>query len=136
MATKIIKALVDGIVQNIEVEVITSPEQPLSYEERLDTLEDKHNVIIADGNFLVGNGTEDMEEITPEEVLEHINGASVMTMTTSEFEALGESEHNANTLYMLTDSENEENTSIPVFSVSGTTLVIGNAIQMAEGETF
>ena len=39
MATKIIKAWIDGAVQEIEVEDIVSPEQPLSYDERLDALE-------------------------------------------------------------------------------------------------
>ena len=39
MSTKTIKALVNGVIQNIEVEDIVSPEQPLSYEERLDALE-------------------------------------------------------------------------------------------------
>lgn len=105
MATKTIKAWINGAIQEIEVEDIISPEQPLSVEERVDKLEDKHEVVIADGNFLIGNGTEDMEEITPDEVLEHINGASVTTMTTAEFEALEET--NANTLYMLTDAEEE-----------------------------
>lgn len=103
MTTKIIKALVDGVIQNIEVEDLTSPEQMLSPEERLDALEDKP--IITDGNFLIGNGTDEMEEITPEEVLSHINGANVTTMTTAEFEAMSDDDVNANTLYMLTDSE-------------------------------
>lgn len=105
MVTKIIKALVNGVIQNIEVEDITSPEQPLSYEERLDTLEGKHEVVFTDGNFLVGNGTNELEEITPDDVLEHINGASITTMTSDEYEALEET--NANTLYMLTDLEDE-----------------------------
>ncbi len=39
MATKTIKAWVNGTVQNIEVEDIVSDPQPLSYEERLDVLE-------------------------------------------------------------------------------------------------
>lgn len=103
MATKTIKALVNGVVQNIEVEEMTSPEQPLSVEERVDTLEDKHEVVVTDGNFLVGNGTTDLKEMTPEETLEHINGATVATMTSAEYEALTET--NANTLYMLTDAE-------------------------------
>lgn len=106
MATKTIKAWIDGAIQNIEVEDVISPAQPISVEERLDTLEDKHEVVITDGNLLVGNGTTDLEEMTPEEVLSHINGASVMTMTTAEYEALEET--NANTLYMLTDAEEEE----------------------------
>lgn len=105
MATKIIKALVDGVIQNIEVEDITSPEQPLSYDERLDTLEDKHEVVFTNGNLLVGDGTTELKEMTPEEALEHINGASVITLTTEEYEALEET--NANTLYMLTDVEDE-----------------------------
>lgn len=108
MATKIIKAWVNGAIQNIEVEDITSPAQPLSYEDRIGTLEDKHEVVITDGNLLVGNGTTELEEMTPEEVLSHINGASVVTLTTAEYEALEEAEAtNANHLYMLTDSEEE-----------------------------
>lgn len=103
MVTKKIKALVNGVVQEIEVNDITSPEQPLSVEERVDTLEDKHEVVITDGNFLVGNGTIELEEMTPEEALEHINGASVITLTTEEYEALTET--NANVLYMLTDAD-------------------------------
>lgn len=105
MATKIIKAWINGAIQEIEVEEMTSPAQPLSVEERVNKLEDKHEVVFTDGNLLVGNGTEELEEMTPEEVLSHINGASVRTMTTAEYEALEESETNANTLYMLTDSE-------------------------------
>lgn len=106
MATKIIKAWIDGAIQEIEVEDIISPEQPLSPEERLDILEDKP--IIADGNLLVGNGTEELEEMTPEEVLSHINGASIATMTTAEYEAMGDGDSNANTLYVLTDAEDPE----------------------------
>ena len=105
MATKIIKALVDGVIQNIEVEDITSPEQPLSYDERLDTLEDKLEVVFTNGNLLVGDGTTELKDMTPEEALVHINGASVITLTTEEYEALEET--NANTLYMLTDVEDE-----------------------------
>lgn len=108
MATKIIKAWVNGAIQNIEVEDITSPEQPLSYEDRIDTLEGKHEVVIADGNFLIGDGTPELKEMTPEEVLEHINGASVVTLTTSEYEALENTEAiNTNNLYVLTDAEEE-----------------------------
>ena len=103
MATKIITAWIDGAIQEIEVEDIEVSEQPLSPEERLDILEDKP--IITDGNFLVGNGTEDMEEITPKEVLSHINGASVATMTTAEYESMSEEDFNTNTLYVLSDSE-------------------------------
>lgn len=107
MATKIIKAWINGAVQEIEVEDITSPAQPLSVDERVEKLEDKHKVIIADGNFLVGNGTEEMEEITPDEVLSHINGASVTTLTTEAYESLTSDQINANTLYMITDAEEE-----------------------------
>lgn len=104
MATKKITAWIDGAVQEIEVEDIASPEQYPSYDDRLDELEDKP--IITDGNFLIGNGTEEMEEITPVEVLEHINGVSVNPVTTAEFEALEEAgQLNANTLYPLTDDE-------------------------------
>lgn len=103
MATKIIKAWINGSIQEIEVEEMTSPEQGLSYEDRLIELEDKP--VIADGNFLVGNGTTDLEEMTPKEVLSHIDGASVTTLTTAEYEAMSDDEFNANTLYMLTDGE-------------------------------
>ncbi len=103
MATKTIKAFINGSIQNVEVEEITSPTQPLSYEDRLIELEDKP--IITDGNFLVGNGTDEFEEMTPEEALSHINGASVVTMTTAEYEALSDDDTNTNTIYMLTDSE-------------------------------
>lgn len=106
MATKIIKAWVDGAIQEIEVEEIVSPEQSPSVEDRLVELEDKP--IITDGNLLVGNGTEELEEITPTEVLSHIGGANVATVTTAEYTALEEAEAtNANTLYMLTDAEEE-----------------------------
>lgn len=44
MATKIIKAWIDGAVQDIEVEDITSPEPELSYDERLEILE-RANII-------------------------------------------------------------------------------------------
>ena len=107
MATKIIKAWIDGAIQEIEVEDIISPEQETSLDERVEELEGKHNVVITDGNLLVGNGTTELEELTPEEVLSHINGASVATMTTEEYEAMGDDKANANTLYVLTDSEEE-----------------------------
>lgn len=103
MATKTIKAWVNGVVQNIEVEDITSPEIGPSVEERLEALEDKP--IITDGNFLVGDGTAEPEEMTPEEALSHIRGASVTTMTTAEYEEIGSDNVNANTLYLLTDTE-------------------------------
>lgn len=60
---------------------------------------------ITSGSFLVGNGTGSMIEKTPAEVLDLINGANVRTMTTAEYNAL--EEVNANTLYALTDSEEE-----------------------------
>lgn len=107
MATKIIKALIDGVIQDIEVEDITSPEPMPSVEERVDKLEDKHEVVFTDGNLLVGNGTEELEEMTPDEVLSHINGASVATMTTAEYEAMSDDEVNANAIYVLTDSEDD-----------------------------
>ena len=44
MATKIIKAWIDGAVQEIEVEDIVSPEQELSIDERLDALEKSTSV--------------------------------------------------------------------------------------------
>lgn len=105
MATKIIKAFINGAIQEIEIEEMTSPAQGLSYEDRLLDLEDKP--IIADGNFLVGNGTEEMEEISPDEVLSHINGASVTALTTDEYESLTDDQIDANTLYMITDVEEE-----------------------------
>lgn len=62
-----------------------------------------------DGNFLVGNGKGNLKEMTPAEVLSHINGASVSTLTTEEYDALVEAEQtNANVLYMITDAEEEE----------------------------
>lgn len=120
MATKIIKAWIDGAIQEIEVEDIISPTQPLSVEDRLIELEDKP--IITDGNLLVGNGTEELEEMTPDEVLSHINGVSVVTMTTAEYEAMDESETNANALYVLTDSET------PNVVVSPATAEVGQII--------
>ena len=115
MATKIITAWIDGAVQEIEVEDIVSQEQGLSVEDRLIELEDKP--IITDGNFLVGNGTDEMEEITPEEVLSHINGANVFPITTAEYTALEEAEAtNANTLYMITDVEEETPTQVQIIT--------------------
>lgn len=62
-----------------------------------------------DGNFLVGNGEGNLREMTPAEVLSHINGASVSTLTTAEYDALVEAEEtNANVLYVLTDTDEEE----------------------------
>ena len=108
MATKVIKAWINGAIQEIEVEDIISPAQPLSVDERVETLEGKHKVVITDGNLLVGNGTEELEEITPTEVLSHIGGANVATVTQAEYEELETSEAtNANTLYMITDAEEE-----------------------------
>jgi hypothetical protein len=43
MATKIIKAWIDGAVREIEVEDIVSPEQPLSIEDRLLAIERTHS---------------------------------------------------------------------------------------------
>lgn len=43
MATKIIKAWIDGAIQEIEVEDIISPEQPLSIEDRLLAIEQTHS---------------------------------------------------------------------------------------------
>lgn len=106
MTTKIIKAWIDGAIQNIEVEEMTSPEQPLSVEERVDTLEGKHEVVISEGSMLVGDGTPELKEMTPEEVLEHINGASVMALTSTEYEAL--EEYDINVLYALTDGNNSD----------------------------
>lgn len=109
MATKTIKAWIDGAIQNIEVEDVISPAQPISVEERLDTLEDKHEVVITKGNFLVGDGTDEMEEMTPEEVLEHIRAANILTLKNAEYEALDEAEAiNANTLYMITDADEDD----------------------------
>lgn len=121
MSTKIIKAWINGAIQEIEVEDIVLPDMEPSVEERVGVLEEKHEVVITDGNLLVGNGTTELEEMTPDEVLSHINGASVVTMTTAEYEAMGEDESNANTLYVLTDSE-ESGGSIevdPTLSVEG-----------------
>lgn len=60
---------------------------------------------VTSGNFLVGNGTNALQEKTPSEVLSMINGASVAAMTTAEYNAL--SARDANTLYMLTDAEDD-----------------------------
>lgn len=60
---------------------------------------------VTSGNFLVGNDDENMVEKTPAEVLSMINGASVATMTTAEYNAL--ETRNTNTLYMLTDAEED-----------------------------
>ena len=119
MATKIIKAWINGAVQEIEVEDIISPAQPLSVDERVEKLEDKHEVVITDGNLLVGNGTTELEEMTPEEVLSHINGANVATMTTDEYDALTLDEINANTLYVLTDGESEDYTEASTEEIDG-----------------
>lgn len=63
---------------------------------------------VTEGNFIVGNSEESMIEMTPDEVLSYINGASVMTLSTEEYETLETSgTTNANTLYMLTDAEEE-----------------------------
>jgi hypothetical protein len=106
MTTKIIKAWINGAIQEIEVEDIISPAQPLSVEDRLLELEDKP--IITDGNLLVGNGTDEPEEMTPDEALSHINGVSISTMTTDEYEELETTgATNANILYMLSDAEEE-----------------------------
>ena len=43
MATKIIKAWIDGSVQEIEVEDVVSPAQPLSIEDRLAAIEQTHS---------------------------------------------------------------------------------------------
>ena len=108
MATKIIKALVNGVVQNIEVEDMISPDALPTVEERVDILEDKHEVVITEGSMLVGDGTPEPKEMTPEEILEHINGASVVTLTTAEYETLENTEAiNTNNLYVLTDAEEE-----------------------------
>ena len=105
MATKIIKAWVNGAIQNIEVEDVVSPAQPLSYEDRIDTLEGKHKVVISEGSMLVGDGTPELKEMAPSEVLEHIGGAGVSIMTTAEYEAMSEDDKNANILYGLSDGD-------------------------------
>jgi hypothetical protein len=43
MSTKIIKAWINGAIQEIEVEDIVSPEQPLSIEDRLLAIEQTHS---------------------------------------------------------------------------------------------
>lgn len=60
---------------------------------------------VTSGNFLVGNGSNKMTEKTPAEVLNLINGASVASMTSAEYDAL--ETKSANTLYMLTDAEED-----------------------------
>ncbi len=69
-----------------------------------------------DGNFLVGDGKGNLKEMTPEEVLSHINGASVMTLTTAEYEALTPEEINANILYIITDAEDETFTPVQIIT--------------------
>lgn len=112
MSAKIIKAWINGAIQEIEVEDVVSPAQPLSIEDRLVELEDKP--VITDGNLLVGNGTTELEELTPDEVLSHINGANVTTLTTAEYEALEAT--NANTLYMITDAEEEQPVQVQIIT--------------------
>ena len=69
------------------------------------------------GNFLVGNDDDTMVEKTPAEVLSMINGASVATMTTAEYNALEEAgTTNANTLYMLTDAEEESSNPVQIIT--------------------
>lgn len=122
MATKIIKSFIDGVIQEIEVEDILSPAQNPSYEERLNslededivvggrlnTLEDKHNTVISKGNFLVGDGTTELKEIEPSEVLTRINGANIALVTEEEFNALDNDSVNANTIYLVNDGVGEE----------------------------
>lgn len=104
MSTKRITAWIDGAVQEIEVEDIVSGEQNPSIEDRLVELEDKP--IITDGNFLVGKGTVEPEEVTPEQVLDLISGAKIVYTTEEEFDGLLESEAvNANYIYVPTDAE-------------------------------
>lgn len=128
MATKTIKAWVNGAVQNIEVEDMVSPETMPSVEERLEALEDKS--VITDGNFLVGDGTTEPEEMTPEEALSHINGASVVTLTSAEYEALGNNA-NANFLYGVTDGDEIEIPAVNTDDEGAFLRVIDNAPQWA-----
>lgn len=68
-------------------------------------------------NFLVGNGNSTMIQKTPAEVLSMINGASVATVTAAEYTALEEAEAtNANTLYMITDAEEETPTQVQIIT--------------------
>ena len=68
---------------------------------------------VAANSLLVGNSSGNMVEKTPAEVLELINGASVKTMTTAEYNALeATGATRTNTLYMLTDAEEESSTAI------------------------
>lgn len=106
MSKKKITSWINGEVQEIEVDDIVTVENEISVEDRLGKLEDKP--VIASGNFLVGNGTKDYVEMTPSEALRHIDGASIATLTTAEYNALVEAEQtNANVLYMLTDAKEE-----------------------------
>ena len=106
MATKIIKALVNGVVQNIEVEDLISPEILPSVEERVDILEDKHEVVISEGSMLVGDGTPELKEMAPVEVLRHINGASITMLSDAEYNTMEEKD--ANIFYLVNDGEEPE----------------------------